>query len=151
MGGGFLENRESNGNYDIIIIDSFTGAGLHPFSLSSTEFYQTCKIHSSDRSVVVTNLVESDPLFGSKVNTFINSFNFVYEFFDDGTHVFFGSDSINISNEEIVSKAKAIDDYYNFRFPLDKLSEMVRVLKSIDIIQSNIITALKGGAFTPTS
>jgi len=137
-GRGFLENRESNGNYDIIIIDSFTGAGLHPFSLSSTEFYQTCKIHSSDRSVVVTNLVESDPLFGSKVNTFINSFNFVYEFFDDGTHVFFGSDSINISNEEIVSKAKAIDDYYNFRFPLDKLSEMVRVLKSIDIIQNEL-------------
>jgi peptide deformylase len=131
-GRSYLQNQNSDKKYDIIIVDTFSGSGVHPFPFSTIEFYDLCKKHLSENGVVTTNLVETDPLFQQKVKTFIESFKYVYEFLYEGTHVYFGSESVNIKIEDFIKKAKRIDKFYNFRFPLDWLAKKVNIVKKSD-------------------
>jgi spermidine synthase len=75
----YLARQTPATRYDIILVDCYTGAGHHPYSLSTTEFYALCKDHLTAGGVVATNLVSSDPLFEKKVNTFTNSFDHCLE------------------------------------------------------------------------
>lgn len=138
-GRNYLQNQGDNKKYDIVIVDTFSGSGVHPFPFSTVEFYDLCKKHLSENSVVTTNLVETDPLFRQKVKTFVESFKYVYKFLYEGTHVYFGSESVNIKIEDFIKKAKQIDRYYNFRFPLDWLAKKVGVIKNSDTIKEDSV------------
>jgi hypothetical protein len=117
----YLENRPSAAKYDVIFVDCFTDAGLHPYLLSTTEFYHLCKSHLSEDGVVVSNLVASDPMFGQKVNTFARSFEHVWQFEHENADVFFGS-SRDLRLEDARQTAQELQERYRFGFSLPELA-----------------------------
>lgn len=108
-----------SGDYDIILIDCFTGTGHHPYHLSTVEFFELCKSRLSEGGVVATNLVEDDPIFHKKVETFASSFKQTYRFAEGGTAILFGSQS-ELSKQEFTSRAKRICNSFDFSFPFMK-------------------------------
>lgn len=119
--------------FDIILLDSFSGAGVHPNDLSSVEFYRLCQSRLSVNGIVTTNLVNSSPDFELKVKHFCDSFLYVYAFnnvIKDGSdtnndnHVYFGSNTHDISSNELLKRAKKVDEKYRFNFKLEKCVKM---------------------------
>ncbi len=121
----FLEVLGADVRYDMIFVDCYTGAGHHPFALSTTEFYDHCKAHLSTNGVVVTNLVENDPLFRRKVDTFSLSFRHVMRYGVDGVNVFFGSD-VAVPPAEARARAERIYEASPFPFPFRELVKELR-------------------------
>jgi len=131
-----LESFPPN-QFDIILLDSFSGAGMHPNDLSSVEFYKLCQSRLSVNGIVSTNLVCSSPDFDQKVKHFCDSFLYVYAFnnvLDDGSdtnndnHVYFGSNTHDISLKELLKRAQETDDQYHFNFKLEKWAKMTTKL-----------------------
>ena len=120
-GRDYLKNLVSNIRYDVIFVDCFTGAGLHPYALSTIEFYQLCKSHLVDGGVIVSNLVASDPMFGQKVNTLVRSFKYAWRFEHENADVFFGSDR-NLDREEAGKAADELHERLGFDFPFRDLA-----------------------------
>lgn len=120
---------ETNNNYDIILIDTYNGSGAHPFPFATKEFYELCKSHIRSEGVVVTNLVETDFLFKEKVNTFIQSFDTVFDYMTDGVHVLFGSNSKQIDLKNFLRRARKLDKDYCFAFPFFFNAKKVKEVK----------------------
>jgi spermidine synthase len=91
-GRGFLARQPKTVVYDIILVDSFTGSGQHPYALSTVEFYELTRSHLAPGGVLATNLASSDPMFEQKAATIRASFAHVWRFETEGADVFFGSD-----------------------------------------------------------
>lgn len=127
-GRGFLEKYPQN-IYDIILVDCFTGAGDHPYLLSTKEFYSLCRKHLTPDGVVASNLSKSDPLFGNKVKTFMDSFKFSFQFEHQGEYVFFGSDSYSNSSD-FQQKAKQIYLECPFDFPFIERSKELKTMNT---------------------
>jgi peptide deformylase len=125
--------------YDIILIDCYTGTGDHPYQLSTVDFYEICKSHLTANGVVATNLIENDPLFEAKRDTFQSSFEYTYDFTHDGAHVFFGTSNL-ISEEEFFERACKADETYKFHFPFVERARTVRRLPSLNIGPKSILT-----------
>ena len=124
----YIESQTEN-HYDFIFVDAFSGSGIHPYELSTTEFYSVCAQRISDKSVVATNLIDTDPLFFEKAYTFMHSFTHVVECFENGTHIFFGSNSVSLTVKEIEKRIKKLDYKYSFQFPLIEHISTMRELK----------------------
>ena len=123
----FLSNRPSTTKYDIIFLDCFTGMGHHPFELSTEEFYDLCKKHLAQGGVVSSNIIENDTLFHKKMQMFTDSFQHVWRYRNPyGTNVFYGSEN-DISEEELVNRAKELLYRYDFEFPFIEL--LVSILR----------------------
>jgi spermidine synthase len=90
-GRSFLAHQPETVPYDIILIDSFTGSGQHPYSLSTVEFYELARSHLAPGGVLATNLVASDPMFEQKIATMQASFAHVWRYEGAGANVLFGS------------------------------------------------------------
>lgn len=91
----FLETRDKKDLYDFILVDAFKGTGHGPYMLSTTEFYGVCKANMPEDGVVMTNLIERDPLFLEKINAIRASFKNVYVHFDPSfieTYLLLGTD-----------------------------------------------------------
>ena len=129
---GYLARQPASVKYDIIIVDCFTGVGLHPFLLSTSEFYFLCKDHLVDGGVVATNIVESDPLFKQKIHTMVSSFRYVWRFnHPDVADVFFGCDE-DIQRNELTHRANELFERYCFEFPFCELLQYLNILTSKD-------------------
>jgi peptide deformylase len=125
--------------YDIILVDCYTGVGDHPYQLSTVEFYEVCNSHLTDQGVVATNLIESDPLFERKRDTFLRSFACTYDFTHEGAHVFFGTKS-SITETEFMERARALDKTYHFHFPFLERALTVRRLDSLGVPKNHELT-----------
>jgi len=112
--------------FDIILLDSFSGAGKHPNELSSLEFYNLCCVKMSDKAVVATNLVDNNPLFKQKVATFSASFKYTYSYKFEVNHVLLGSNSLDFTQNQLVSRALEVDRLYSFGFKLKDIAENTR-------------------------
>jgi spermidine synthase len=121
----YLERQPPEVRYDLILVDCFTGAGHHPFALSTREFYDVCQAHLAPGGVVVTNLVETDPLFAIKVDTFVASFRHVVRFQMEGVNCLFGSEAA-IDPEQARARADGIFAEHAFTFPFRELVDRLQ-------------------------
>ncbi len=138
----------SRHHFDIILLDSFSGAGMHPNDLSSVEFYELCQSRLSPQGIVATNLVSTSPDFAQKVEHFCASFRYIYSFNHvingpnlntneaDNTentenHVYFGSNFHDISKQELIHRAQSFDDQYDLDFNLEKSAMMTEKQTSL--------------------
>jgi len=112
-----------NKHFDIILLDSFSGAGKHPNELSSIEFYNLCCLKMNDNAVVATNLVNNNPLFKQKVATFCASFKYTYSYSFEVNHVLLGSNTLDFSHSQLIKRAIEVDNLYSLGFQLKDIAE----------------------------
>jgi len=139
----YLATRSRDTQYDFIHVDAFRGFGHTPFALGTTEFYDLCKRHLVEGGVVCANMVESDPLFGARINTMFSSFQNAYLLIHEDATVFFGTDAPRLDCEEFVARAEAIQSRYLFAFPFEKLAAK---LKHVDECQTYLQPFGRGDA-----
>ncbi len=111
------------GKFDIILLDSFSGAGRHPNELSSLEFYKLCHSKLTQHGVVATNLVDDNRLFKQKAQTFCASFKYTYSFSFEANHVYLGSNSLNLTQDQLVKRASTLDKKHSFGFKLEDIAK----------------------------
>jgi len=123
--------RKVNKKYDFIFVDVFTGSGVHPLLLSTIEFYKLCKKRMVEKGVVCIYLIDSDPYFKSKYNSFIRSFNNVYRFYIEGICVLYGFDyqTDKLTKIKLMKLAKHLDNQYGFRFPIEHIAGQIEAIK----------------------
>ena len=131
-GRAYLENQEKK--YDIILIDCYTGVGRYPYPLSTKEFFETCRQRLTKDGVISINILESDPLYESKVNTLNSIFKNVYCFKNKNTNVLFASNGEFLDNNTILQRSTEIQKKYNFEF---SFVEHVEYIKSYNNQFSN--------------
>ena len=142
----YLNQRPPSMRYDFILNDAFRGTGYGPVHLSTREFYADCKRHLVEGGIVAVNLVESDPIFLSKVNTIRASFKSAYLLVDEDATVVFGTDAERLMPGELIGRAQAIQERHCFRFDfmrkaraLKELSECGEFLKRVES-QDEVLT-----------
>jgi spermidine synthase len=113
-----LATMPDDRRYDIVLIDCFVGTGQHPAALATREFYALCKARLQPGGVVATNLLERDPYYAHKVETFAVSFASCLGVRSDGSHVLFGSDGPALAPETLLSRAEMLQDRFTCPFPL---------------------------------
>ncbi|MCC3409578.1 MAG: fused MFS/spermidine synthase [Microcoleus sp. PH2017_10_PVI_O_A] len=136
----YLEQQSPDMQYDIIMTDVFFGNGYFPHRLATKEFYELCQKHLSTAGVVLVNLLQRDEFYAQKVKTFQSVFRQVYVFpWKDINSVLIGSNSPILEKNEIVSRAKYLQDGHDFSFSLtDRAldvkigSELAEIIPNLD-------------------
>ncbi len=118
-------NNFEEGKFDIIMLDSFSGAGRHPNELSSLEFYQLCQSRLTEQGIVATNLVDNNPLFKQKTQTFCASFKYTYSFSFEVNHVYLGSNTMDFTQDELIKRAMKMDQRYSLGFNLEESAQQL--------------------------
>ena len=139
----YLEQQSPDIQYDIIMTDVFFGNGYFPHRLATKEFYQLCKKHLSTAGVVLVNLLQRDEFYAQKVKTFQSVFSQVCVCpWKDINSVLIGTNSPILEKDEIVSRAKYLQDGHEFSFPLtDRAldvkigSELAKIIPNLDKTQ----------------
>jgi spermidine synthase len=121
----YLEQVPAETRYDFIHVDAFRGFGHTAFHLGTVEFYELCKRHLGENGVVCTNMVETDPLFRSRITTMASAFRHCYLFVHEDATVLFGSDAPRLESDELVERAGRLQDRYHFTFPVEELAAKV--------------------------
>ena len=115
----YLEQQNPDIQYDIIMTDVFFGNGYFPHRLATKEFYQLCKKRLSSDGVVLVNLLQRDEFYAEKVKTFQSVFSQVCVCpWKDINSVLIGSNSTVLEKDEIVARAKYLQDGHDFSFSL---------------------------------
>lgn len=117
---GVTHLTASHREYDIILLDCFTGSGDHPESITTPEFYGLCRAKMSPEGVTVQYLAGTDLEALNKVSQFKDSFPHVYYFVDENTHVLFGLESNPPPLLDLVRTAEQLTATHNFSFPFAK-------------------------------
>ncbi|MEG4996375.1 spermidine synthase [Microcoleus sp. B4-D4] len=135
----YLEQQSSDIQYDIIMTDVFCGNGYSPHRLATKEFYQLCKKRLSGEGVVLVNLLQRDEFYAEKVKTFQSVFSQVcVSLWKDINSVLIGSNSPSLEKDEIVSRAKYLQDGYDFSFSLIDRGLDIRVGSELAEIIPNL-------------
>ena len=124
----YLEQQNPDKQYDIIMTDVFLGNGYFPHRLATQEFYQLCEKRLSSEGVVLVNLLQRDEFYAEKIKTFQSVFSQVCVCpWKDINSVLIGSNSAILEKDEIVARAKYLQDGYQFSFPLTDRSQEVKL------------------------
>ncbi|MEZ2252541.1 spermidine synthase [Microcoleus sp.] len=124
----YLEQQKPDIVYDIIMTDVFFGNGYFPHRLATKEFYELCQKHLSSAGVVLVNLLQRDEFYAEKVKTFQAVFSQVCVCpWKDINSVLIGSNSAIMEKDEIVSRAKYLQNYHQFSFDLTERAMEVKV------------------------
>ncbi|TAG94637.1 MAG: spermine synthase [Oscillatoriales cyanobacterium] len=124
----YLEQQKPDTQYDIIMTDVFFGNGYFPHRLATKEFYELCQKHLSSAGVVLVNLLQRDEFYAEKVKTFQAVFSQVCVCpWKDINSVLIGSNSAILEKDEIVSRAKYLQNYHQFSFALTDRAMEVKV------------------------
>lgn len=124
----YLEQPKPDTQYDIIMTDVFFGNGYFPHRLATKEFYELCQKHLSSAGVVLVNLLQRDKFYAEKVKTFQAVFSQVCVCpWKDINSVLIGSNSAILEKDEIVSRAKYLQNYHQFSFALTDRAMEVKV------------------------
>ncbi|MBD1885560.1 fused MFS/spermidine synthase [Microcoleus vaginatus] len=124
----YLEQQKPDTQYDIIMTDVFFGNGYFPHRLATKEFYELCQKHLSSEGVVLVNLLQRDEFYAEKVKTFQSVFSQVCVCpWKDINSVLIGSNSALLEKDEIVSRAKYLQDGHQFSFPLTDRAQEVKL------------------------
>lgn len=124
----YLEQQKLDTQYDIIMTDVFFGNGYFPHRLATKEFYELCQKYLSSAGIMLVNLLQRDEFYAEKVKTFQSVFSQVYVCpWKDINSVLIGSNSAIIEKDEIVSRAKYLQNYHQFSFDLTERALEVKV------------------------
>jgi len=124
----YLEQQNPDIQYDIIMTDVFLGNGYFPHRLATKEFYQLCEKRLSSEGVVLVNLLQRDDFYAEKIKTFQSVFSQVCVCpWKDINSVLIGSNSAILEKDEIVARAKSLQDGYQFSFPLTDRAREVKL------------------------
>jgi spermidine synthase len=124
----YLEQQNPDIQYDIIMTDVFFGNGYFPHRLATKEFYQLCEKRLSSEGVVLVNLLQRDEFYAEKIKTFQSVFSQVCVCpWKDINSVLIGSNSAILEKDEIVARAKSLQDGYQFSFPLTDRAREVKL------------------------
>lgn len=124
----YLEQPKPDTQYDIIMTDVFFGNGYFPHRLATKEFYELCQKHLLSAGVVLVNLLQRDKFYAEKVKTFQAVFSQVCVCpWKDINSVLIGSNSAILEKDEIVSRAKYLQNYHQFSFALTDRAMEVKV------------------------
>ncbi|MEG3843380.1 fused MFS/spermidine synthase [Microcoleus sp. herbarium14] len=118
-GRDYLEQQNRDIHYDIIMTDVFFGNGYFPHRLATKEFYQLCEKRLSSDGVVLVNLLQRDEFYAEKIKTLQSVFSQVCVCpWKDINSVLIGSNSAILEKDEIVARAKYLQDGHDFSFSL---------------------------------
>ena len=124
----YLEQQKPDIQYDIIMTDVFFGNGYFPHRLATREFYELCQKHLSSAGVMLVNLLQRDRFYAEKVKTFHSVFSQVCVCpWKDINSVLIGSNTAIIEKDEIVCRAKYLQDYHQFSFDLTERALEVKL------------------------
>jgi spermidine synthase len=124
----YLEQQKPDIQYDIIMTDVFFGNGYFPHRLATKEFYQLCEKRLSREGVVLVNLLQRDRFYAEKVKTFQSVFSQVCVCpWKDINSVLIGSNSAILEKDEILARAKYLQDGHQFSFPLTDRAQEVKL------------------------
>ena len=128
----YLEQQNPDSQYDIIMTDVFFGNGYFPHLLATKEFYQLCEKRLSSDGVVLVNLLQRDEFYAEKVKTLQSVFAQVCVCpWKDINSVLIGSNSAILEKDEIVARAKYLQDGHDFSFSLTDRAGEVKVGKEL--------------------
>ena len=147
----FLEIAGSPDWYDLMFIDAFRGGGNAPAHLATMEFYRACRMRLNPGGVVAVNLVESDPLFGQRMATLVNSFESTYVHIDRTT-VVFCVDAQPVCSSDLSRRAGLIQQEHNFAFDFIQRASALKPLAAVErlwtmVEQNAILTDLAFAGF----
>ena len=112
--------------------DVFFGNGYFPHRLATKEFYQLCEKRLSSDGDVLVNLLQRDEFYAGKVKTFQSVFSRVCVCpWKDINSVLIGSNSTILEKDEIVARAKYLQDGHDFSFSLIDRALEVKVGKEL--------------------
>ncbi|MEG3858043.1 spermidine synthase [Microcoleus sp. herbarium12] len=139
----YLEQQSPDVQYDIIMTDVFFGNGYSSHRLATKEFYELCQKHLSTAGVVLVNLLQRDEFYADKVKTFQSVFSQVCVCpWKDINSVLIGTNGPILEKDEIVSRAKYVQDGHEFSFALtDRAldvkigSELAQIIPNLDKAQ----------------
>ncbi len=115
----YLGQQSPDIKYDIIMTDVFCGNGYSSHRLATKEFYELCQKHLSSAGVVLVNLLQRDEFYAQKVKTFQSVFSQVYVCpWKHINTILIGSNSPILDKNEILSRAKYLQDGHEFSFSL---------------------------------
>ncbi|MEG4282133.1 fused MFS/spermidine synthase [Microcoleus sp. A006_D1] len=124
----YLEQQSPDIRYDIIMTDVFFGNGYFPHRLATKEFYELCKKHLSTAGVVLVNLLQRDEFYAQKVKTFQSVFSQVCVCpWKDINSVLIGTNGPILEKDEIVSRAKYLQDGHEFSFSFTDRAQDVKI------------------------
>jgi len=124
----YLDRQNPDIQYNIIITDVFFGNGYFPHRLATKEFYQLCEKRLSREGVVLVNLLQRDEFYAEKVKTFQSVFSQVCVCpWKEINSVLIGSNSAILEKDEIVARAKYLQDGHQFSFSLTDRALEVKV------------------------
>src|SRR4028118_396646 len=124
----YLEQQKPDMQYDIIMTDVFFGNGYFPHRLATKEFYQLCEKRLSSEGVVLVNLLQRDEFYAERIKTFQSVFSQVCVCpWKDINSVLIGSNSAILEKDEIVARAKYLQEGYQFSFPLTERAQEVKL------------------------
>lgn len=102
--------------YDIILLDCFTGSGDHPESITTPDFYDLCRSKMTPKGVTVQYLAGSDLAAEHKITQFKDSFPYTFYFKDENTHVLFGLENSPPATSDIIKTADKLSADHSFAF-----------------------------------
>lgn len=142
----YLEQQSSDIQYDIIMTDVFFGNGYSSHRLATKEFYELCQKHLSTAGVVLVNLLPRNKFYAEKLKTFQSVFSQVCVcHWKDINSILIGTNGPILDKDEILSKAKYLQEGHEFSFSLTDRAlevktgaELAEILPNLD--QAQVLT-----------
>ncbi|MDJ0515967.1 MAG: fused MFS/spermidine synthase [Trichodesmium sp. MO_231.B1] len=143
----YLEQKNDQDKYDIIMIDVAFGNGYMSYNLATQEFYELCDRHLSKSGVIVVNTLKSNGFEAEYVKTIQSIFPSLYICHTSGKNtIIIGTRCNPMNKAEIREKAKFIQDEHQFLFPLvDRANDLKFIeelsglnLEKVSILQDNV-------------
>src|SRR5262249_38098170 len=120
-GDGRVMLKRSREQYDLIFVDAFRG-GYVPFHLLTKEFYALLKEHLAPDGAVAFNVHDGTKLYLSTLRTLSSVFANVHIYpSGEGETTTIATAVPGPSAEILATRASALQQRYNFRFPLPQL------------------------------
>lgn len=104
--------------FDHIYLDCFGADGRVPHALSTAEFYALCADKLAPGGVICMNLLENDPDFDAQRDGFLQVFDDVWAFADNGTQVLFGRRAGRADAQDLAQQARALAAAHSLGFDL---------------------------------
>jgi spermidine synthase len=122
-GRDYLRGMPTEAPYDLIFLDAYRVGGI-PFHLCTREFYAECRANLTPGGVAATNLHASTPLYHATRKTFALSFHHTATFrLLSGNVVVIGTDSEQLTLQEIRARASAVHERYGFDYALPTVAQ----------------------------
>ena len=132
VGDGRVLLKRNKERYDLILVDAFRG-GYVPFHLLTKEFYTLLKDHVAPDGAVAFNVHDGTKLYLSTLKTLATVFPSVHVYpSGEGEVTTVVTPAPAPEKETLASRAAALQQRYNFRFPLPQLLARRAALPAVD-------------------